>query len=291
MIPSRVGGPIKPLQHWSSLLALDLRSGQVRQAKLPADMASKYRKITAPVYVVWSDFGSFEEWPHSDGDWSEANFLVTAAKIKTYCPLDELNSGRSQMVGLLNAGPKQIGKLKTYYLLTGAYTDDKIDEHNVARMIPMSPLEPGARATIISLRQDGRHYVAPPKRGETILPTMNFQEDFLEKLDLRVGRVRSVTSDLPVHDASEESTSQGQDTPSIILAVEFGTGELITRAPLSILRLTPDIVGRVVVGMVNIESDGNEFVMLGFFLEDGTAVPLSCDELGPDLPPNASHVA
>ena len=56
-----------------------------------------------------------------------------------------LNCGGCQVVGLLNAGTKQIGKLKTYYLLTGAYTDEDPEEHNVARTVPMLPVEPGSR--------------------------------------------------------------------------------------------------------------------------------------------------
>ena len=43
--------------------------------------------------------------------------------------------------------------------------------------------------------------------------------------------------------------------------------------------------------MVNLEErDPNEFLLLGF-QEDGLAVPLSCDEVGADLPPNGSHFA
>ena len=45
---ARIGGPIKPRQSWEVLKALDLRAGLVREAKLPAEMASKYKKITAP---------------------------------------------------------------------------------------------------------------------------------------------------------------------------------------------------------------------------------------------------
>ena len=50
-----------------------------------------------------------------------------------------------------------------------------------------------------------------------------------------------------------------------------------------------DLTGRIVVGMVNLDDQDNEFLLLGFE-EDGLAVPLSCDAVGPDLPPNGSRL-
>ena len=44
---ARIGGPVKPLQPWRALQALDLRAGLVQEAKMPAEVASKY-KIKAP---------------------------------------------------------------------------------------------------------------------------------------------------------------------------------------------------------------------------------------------------
>ena len=110
---------------------------------------------------MWCKFGTFSEWPHDDGSWSMPDNLVTAAKIKTYYPLEVLNSGECLIVALLNAGTKQIGKLKTFYLCTGAYTDKIAEEHNVARTIPMCPVEPGSRGLPFKWSESARSHLLP----------------------------------------------------------------------------------------------------------------------------------
>jgi len=275
----RIGGPVKPLQPWSAIQHVDMRVGIVKKAMLPQDMPSKYKKIAQPVYAVWSDFGEVADWPHP-GEWSVSTNCITAAKIRTYYSADLLNSGSVQMVGLLNAGVKQVGKLQTYYLLTGAYTDEDMDVHNVARSLPLVPVDQGARMTVLSLRADGSRYEAEPQAGHALRENLDFMQDFEAKLDLRVGAVRAV----------EEEEAAG----ALSVSVDFGDGLLLrTRMPWTLQDAidVKSLAGKLVVGMVNVEPvDGNTFLMLGFHRGDGACVPLSVDQPQSGLPPLGARV-
>lgn len=277
MPPPRVGGAVKALQPWSAIQAVDMRVGRIREAMLPQDMQSKYRKIAQPVYAVWSDFGSIDAWPHS-GDWGRSTNLITAAKIRSYHSVEALQSGSLQMVGLLNVGLKQVGKLQTYYLLTGCYTDERADEHNVARAEPLAAVEEGTRMTVISVRSDGARLEPLPERCGPLRETVDFVHDFEEKLDLRVGMVKAVEVDAGTWSVS----------------VDFGDDLVLrTRVPGALQEVvaSEDFVGQLVVGMVNVEPvDGNSFVMLGFVRDDGCCVPLTVHRPEAGLPPLGARV-
>lgn len=244
---------------------------------LPADMQAKYRKISAPVYAVWSDFGPVADWPH-EGDWGASTNLVTAAKLRSFYSAEALSSGTLPVVGLLNAGAKQVGKLGTYYLLTGAYTDEDPEAHNVARALPLVDVETGARLTVLSIRVDGSRYEAVPESGAALRPNLDFAQDFVAHVDLRVGEVL----------ATEEVAG------AWVLAADFGGGlRLQSHVDPALFQAVgaEGILGSLVVGMVNVEpSQGNGFLLLGFMRGDGAAVPLSVDRVGEALPPLGAHL-
>lgn len=280
----RIGGPLKALQPWSVLQRVDMRVGTITAAMLPQDMASKYRKISAPVFAVWSDFGAIDSWPHG-GEWGSSTKFITAAKICTFYDHDALNSGTLDMVGLVNAGVKQVGKISTYYLLTGSYTDENVSEHNVARAKPMSHIANGSRLTILSLHEDGSRYEDVPTPGAPLRANLDFTTEFVDKVDARVGAVTLVALDQP---------------GTLRVQVNFGSNLCLqSRVPLSLCpgatqgsdASETSILGKSIVGMVNVEPiDGNTFLLLGFVDSDGVAVPLHIDNVSAELPPLGSRL-
>ena len=52
--------------------------------------------------------------------------------------------------------------------------------------------------TVLSLLPDGSRYVDEPETGAPLLPVMDFEEDFLSKADLRVGRISHISADVVV---------------------------------------------------------------------------------------------
>jgi len=254
--------------------------GIVKAAVLPEEMQAKYRKISSPVYAIWSDFGSIEHWPH-EGDWGAWSNLITAAKLRSYYSQEDLNSGSFDMVGLVNAGVKQIGKLCTYYLLTGAYTDDHPTQHNVAMARPAAPVQKGSRLTVLSLKTDCSRYEAIPLPGAALRQTLDFQADFAEKVDARVGMITRVVADhgaycLDVH------FGEGLHLQSRVPTLSFGGG---------LIEDEMSLLGKTIVGMVNVEpTEGNSFLLLGFVDGNGIAVPLAVDMVKKDLPPLGAHL-
>ncbi len=74
-----------------------------------------------PAYKVWVDFGPYGE-------------RKTSAQItRLYAPEDLVGK---QIVAVINFPEKQIGKFRSQFLLTGAYTDEGVVVTTLERPVP-----------------------------------------------------------------------------------------------------------------------------------------------------------
>ncbi|MEJ2469948.1 MAG: tRNA-binding protein [Desulfuromonadales bacterium] len=105
---------------WQDFAAVELRVGTV----LAVEDFPQARK---PAYIVTADFGT------------EIGVLRASAQITVHYNREEL-VGR-QIIGVVNFPPKQIGPMRSEFLLTGFYRDD----NSVVIAIPERPVPNGAK--------------------------------------------------------------------------------------------------------------------------------------------------
>lgn len=113
-------GPRAETIAWSDFEAVELRAGTVVEA-------TEFPEARIPAYRIVVDFGP------------ERGRLTTSARVTDLYRPDEL-VGR-QVVGVLNFPPKQIGPLRSEFLLTGFYRDDGA----VVLAVPEREVPDGAR--------------------------------------------------------------------------------------------------------------------------------------------------
>ena len=105
---------------WQQFEAVDMRAGTI----LEVDEFPEARK---PAYKITVDFGP------------EIGIRRTSAQVKAIYSRAEL-VGR-QVMGVVNFPPKQIGPMRSEFLLTGFYRDDG----TVVLAVPERPVQNGAR--------------------------------------------------------------------------------------------------------------------------------------------------
>ena len=105
---------------WAEFEAVEMRAGTI----VAVDDFPEARK---PAYKITVDFGP------------EIGVRKTSAQVKTLYTRDEL-LGR-QVMGVVNFPPKQIGPVKSEFLLTGFYREDGV----VVLAVPERPVQNGAR--------------------------------------------------------------------------------------------------------------------------------------------------
>jgi len=88
---------------WDDFAAVELRVGTIIEVE-------DFPEAKKPAYKVKADFGS------------EIGIRKASAQITVHYTKDEL-VGR-QVVGVVNFPPKQIGSMRSEFLLTGFYRDD-----------------------------------------------------------------------------------------------------------------------------------------------------------------------
>ncbi len=122
MVSLRTDGELllKSLISWDQFEAVELRVGTVV-------MAEPFPEARKPAYKITVDFGP------------EVGRLRTSAQITELYPPDEL-IGR-QVVGVVNFPAKQIGPIRSEFLLAGFYRDDGA----VVLAIPEQPVPNGAK--------------------------------------------------------------------------------------------------------------------------------------------------
>jgi tRNA-binding protein len=105
---------------WDQFAAVEIRVGTVVAVEaLP--------EARTPAWIVTADFGP------------ALGVKRTSARITDLYPPDDL-VGR-QIVGVVNLAPKQIGKVRSEFLLTGFHRDDGA----VVIAVPERPVPDGAR--------------------------------------------------------------------------------------------------------------------------------------------------
>jgi tRNA-binding protein len=105
---------------WAEFEAMDMRAGTIVAVE-------DFPEARKPAYKITVDFGP------------EIGVRKTSAQVKTLYTRDEL-LGR-QVMGVVNFPPKQIGPMKSEFLLTGFYRDDGL----VVLAVPERPVQNGAR--------------------------------------------------------------------------------------------------------------------------------------------------
>jgi len=105
---------------WDDFAAVELRVGTVVRVE-------DFPEARKPAYKITVDFGP------------EVGTLRTSAQVTTLYTPEEL-LGR-QVVGVVNFPPKQIGPVRSEFLLTGFYREDGA----VVLAIPERPVPNGAR--------------------------------------------------------------------------------------------------------------------------------------------------
>jgi tRNA-binding protein len=105
---------------WAEFEAVDMRAGTIVAVE-------DFPEARKPAYKITVDFGP------------EIGMRKTSAQVKTLYTRDEL-LGR-QVMGVVNFPPKQIGPVKSEFLLTGFYRDDGV----VVLAVPERPVQNGAR--------------------------------------------------------------------------------------------------------------------------------------------------
>ena len=105
---------------WAEFEAVEMRAGTIVAVE-------DFPEARKPAYKITVDFGP------------EIGVRKTSAQVKTLYTRDEL-LGR-QVMGVVNFPPKQIGPMKSEFLLTGFYRDDGL----VVLAVPERPVQNGAR--------------------------------------------------------------------------------------------------------------------------------------------------
>ena len=105
---------------WQDFTAVELRVGTILSVE-------DFPKARNPSYIITADFGA------------EIGVRKTSAQITAIYGKEEL-IGR-QIVGVVNFPAKQIGPIRSEFLLTGFYRDDK----EVVIAVPERPVPNGAK--------------------------------------------------------------------------------------------------------------------------------------------------
>jgi tRNA-binding protein len=105
---------------WAQFEAVEMRAGTIVSVE-------EFPEARKPAYRITVDFGP------------EIGVRTTSAQVKTIYTRDEL-LGR-QVMGVVNFPPKQIGPVKSEFLLTGFYREDGA----VVLAIPERSVQNGAR--------------------------------------------------------------------------------------------------------------------------------------------------
>jgi tRNA-binding protein len=105
---------------WAEFEAMDMQAGTIVAVE-------DFPEARKPAYKITVDFGP------------EIGVRKTSAQVKALYTRDEL-LGR-QVMGVVNFPPKQIGPVKSEFLLTGFYRDDGV----VVLAVPERPVQNGAR--------------------------------------------------------------------------------------------------------------------------------------------------
>lgn len=105
---------------WAQFEAVEMRAGTIVAVE-------EFPEARKPAYKITVDFGA------------EIGVRKTSAQVKTIYTRDEL-LGR-QVMGVVNFPPKQIGPVKSEFLLTGFYREDGA----VVLAVPERPVQNGAR--------------------------------------------------------------------------------------------------------------------------------------------------
>jgi tRNA-binding protein len=105
---------------WAEFEAVEMRAGTIIAVE-------EFPGARKPAYKITVDFGP------------EIGVRKTSAQVKTLYTRDEL-LGR-QVMGVVNFPPKQIGPVKSEFLLTGFYREDGA----VVLAVPERPVQNGAR--------------------------------------------------------------------------------------------------------------------------------------------------
>jgi tRNA-binding protein len=99
---------------WHDFQQIVLAAGTVTKAEV-------FAEARRPAYKIWVDFGPYGE-------------LKTSAQVTDlYKPEDIV--GR-QVVGLINLPEKQVGPIKSQFLLTGFHTDQGVVLTSLERAVP-----------------------------------------------------------------------------------------------------------------------------------------------------------
>ena len=105
---------------WQQFEAVEMRAG-------PIIAVEDFPEARKPAYKITVDFGP------------ELGIRKTSAQVKTVYTREEL-LGR-QVMGVVNFPPKQIGPVRSEFLLTGFYREDGA----VILAVPERPVQNGAR--------------------------------------------------------------------------------------------------------------------------------------------------
>lgn len=105
---------------WQQFEAVEMRAGTIVAVE-------EFPEARKPAYKITVDFGP------------EVGVRKTSAQVKTVYTREEL-VGR-QVMGVVNFPPKQIGPVRSEFLLTGFYREDG----TVVLAVPERPVQNGAR--------------------------------------------------------------------------------------------------------------------------------------------------
>ena len=105
---------------WQQFQAVEMRAGTIVSVE-------EFPEARKPAYKITVDFGE------------AIGLRKTSAQVKTLYTREEL-IGR-QVMGVVNFPPKQIGPVRSEFLLTGFYREDGV----VVLAVPERPVQNGAR--------------------------------------------------------------------------------------------------------------------------------------------------